>query len=81
MKYLKNLRQIVDGYTSLVLDKHEQIAFERSKICAECPLFDKGFCSKYKEVNGVRGCSCWLSAKTRCVDCECPLNSWPKIEE
>ncbi len=77
-KYLKNLRQIVEGYSNLIMNYERDIAFERSKICAECPLFENGFCSKNKEFNGIKGCSCLISAKSRCLNCTCPLDSWPK---
>jgi hypothetical protein len=79
--YLKQLRQIAEGYSNLLLDRHKEVALNRAIICLECPLYVEGYCSKTKEVDGITGCGCLISSKTRCMSCECPRKLWLKNED
>ena len=69
----------------------EKISKERMEICKTCSLYnEKGddgctvnglgpCCNKKKKENGVSGCGCTLSAKTRCMGCSCPLEKWKGV--
>lgn len=91
MKFLKNIRQIYNGWKNLTLHELgfdnpevERIAKLRSIICAECSSFggEQSDCSKIanKILNPpcCKECGCPLSAKTRTQleDKLCPKNLW-----
>lgn len=72
MKYLKRMRQIVEGYTNLALNTGDRdLAYKRAHICAECTTNTDNICDDSKG-----GCGCYVPAKVRCKSCECPLKKW-----
>lgn len=51
------------------------------EICKECPLFSENkkkltdWTTKRPDEH-CTSCGCTLSAKARCLSCECPLKKW-----
>ena len=70
---MSNLQDIINGWGNLALGNHKELAEERAKVCAECPIFKANFCSKE-----LGGCGCFIPAKTSCVECKCPKDKWIK---
>jgi len=86
-----SVNNILKGFGSLItgdpLTPEQQ---ERVKICADCTfktyhktltIIDKDF--ETKEVKGYTCdvCSCYLAAKIRVNDEECPKNKWKSIKK
>ena len=81
------LRNIVDGWTNLVLPDqvNEELALKRANICAKCP-FAKMSSGTYtiivdNRTKNIRGmscgkCGCPLSAKGRAKNDSCPEGKW-----
>jgi hypothetical protein len=77
---MQKLKEILQGYTNMFLDKYPNMALRRLAICRgdaslnlkRCELYTDetivgGLCNPMKTVNGVAGCGCYLPAKTRVV--------------
>ena len=76
----------------LLDDSIKSAAERRLIICDNCPVRDGIFCSHEKvgvaektfvyfsEVRSkgepFNGCGCHLRAKSKCVNCQCPLGKW-----
>ena len=50
----------------------EQVSCERMAICCECKWHSK-YISSLRPDDHCTNCGCTLSAKTKCLSCECPL--------
>lgn len=86
-----NIRQILEGWGNEVLDTFDaldpeikQLSEDRLEICMSCPLRTHSTCDVNKSIiiDNVEyyGCGCYLPAKSKCVDCECPANKWEENE-
>ena len=83
-----SLGQIYEGWKNHLLPEErkkayiEDISLERLAICNEC---DEHSANK-KDYKSMRpdahctNCGCTLSAKTKCLTCECPLKKWLATE-
>ena len=51
----------------------EILAKSRMEICHKCDTYEVAhdLCDETKG-----GCGCFIEAKSRCVECECPKNKW-----
>ena len=79
-----SLGQIFEGWKNHLLPEERQKAFiehvsqERLGICGACEEHS----SNKKDYKSMRldahctNCGCTLSAKTKCLTCECPLKKW-----
>jgi len=79
-----SLNQIIEGWKNHLLPEERQKAFlkhvsnERLAICGACEEHS----SNKKDYKTIRpdahctNCGCTLSAKTKCLTCECPLSKW-----
>lgn len=79
-----NLGQIYEGWKNHILPEERQKDFinhvsqERINICNSCEEHS----ANKKEYKSLRldahctNCGCTLSAKTKCLTCECPLKKW-----
>jgi len=79
-----SLGQIFEGWKNHLLPEERQKAFiqhvsnERLAICQACEEHS----SNKKDYKTMRidahctECGCTLSAKTKCLTCECPLKKW-----
>jgi len=76
-----SLRQIYEGWKNNLLPEERQKAFighvsqERLAICKVCKHHSKNHTSMRPDAHCVE-CGCTLSAKTKCLTCECPLKKW-----
>jgi topoisomerase IA-like protein len=58
------VKQIVEGFKNLVLNKNEILSNKRTKICSACPFkTQRNTCGK---------CGCYLPAKTKVERASCP---------
>jgi hypothetical protein len=70
-----SLSQIYEGWKNHLLPEErikafiENVSSERLAICELCP--EHAHCTN---------CGCTLSAKTKCLTCECPLEKWLATE-
>ena len=83
-----SLGQIYEGWKNHLLPEErkkvfiEDISLERLAICNECEEHS----SNKKDYKSMRpdahctNCGCTLSAKTKCLTCECPLKKWLATE-
>ena len=79
-----SLGQIFEGWKNHLLPEERQKAFiehvsqERLAVCGACEEHS----SNKKDYKSLRidahctECGCTLSAKTKCLTCECPLKKW-----
>ena len=94
-----NINHIISGFKNLLKDKlgnldpqTKQIALERYKHCASCPLKAKNMCSNKAIEFAVKdfiylreqrlkgepyyGCGCYLGAKIVSPQASCPIGKW-----
>jgi hydrogenase maturation factor HypF (carbamoyltransferase family) len=78
------VKKIYEGWKNHVLpDKQhkkfiERVSRERLAICEQCPEHSSNK-ENYKTIRPdahCTNCGCTLSAKTKCLTCECPLSKW-----
>jgi hypothetical protein len=79
-----SLGQIIEGWKNHLLPEEnektflQQVSQERLAICNACDEHS----SNKKDYKSLRPdahcaeCGCTLSAKTKCLTCECPLKKW-----
>tara|TARA_R110000868_G_scaffold176239_1_gene413709 strand:- start:273 stop:554 length:282 start_codon:yes stop_codon:yes gene_type:complete len=53
----------------------EQTSASRMDICNNCEYISTKHKTFRKDVHCTQ-CGCTLSAKTKCISCECPLKKW-----
>jgi len=76
-----SLGQIIEGWKNHLLPQEKEKAFiehvslERLSICNECEHHSKNHISMRIDAHCTE-CGCTLSAKTKCLTCECPLKKW-----
>ena len=76
-----SLGQIIEGWKNHLLPQEKEKAFvkhvslERLAICNECEHHSKNHKSIRIDAHCTE-CGCTLSAKTKCLTCECPLKKW-----
>jgi len=86
---MKQIGQIVEGWSNLVTDKLKgvdpvlrKMADERLAVCGGCLVRSGNRCDPKKSGNHVethaptRGCGCILSAKALAPTANCPLGKW-----
>jgi hypothetical protein len=80
-----NLKDLVNGWTNYIFDnpEAEKIAYNRAKICSNCPSNKKGNIlvfleDKLKHIEGnyCDLCGCPLSPKLRSKKEKCDANKW-----
>tara|TARA_R110000868_G_scaffold195135_1_gene440841 strand:- start:287 stop:556 length:270 start_codon:yes stop_codon:yes gene_type:complete len=76
-----SLGQIIEGWKNHLLPQEREKSFvkhvsnERLAICNECEHHSKNHKSIRIDAHCTE-CGCTLSAKTKCLTCECPLKKW-----
>ncbi len=67
------IEKVFSGFKNLIFpnEEIELLAESRLKICFECPLRVDNKCDKSKG-----GCGCYLSAKVRSPNSNCPKKKW-----
>jgi hypothetical protein len=75
-----NFSQVYEGWkNNLFPSAHmkpliKQVAKTRLEICNSCPLHSKNHSTKRPDAHCTE-CGCTLSAKVKCLSCECPLKT------
>ena len=84
-----DIKGLIEGWRNLLIPKEELKGIieatynKRYPICQKCDEF-----SENKKLTGYitsridehcTNCGCTLSAKTRCLSCECPLKKWMPV--
>jgi len=76
-----NFSQIYEGWKNNLFpaadmrDYINKIGEERMAICEDCDLISTKHKSIRPDVH-CTDCGCMLSAKTKCLSCECPKGKW-----
>jgi hypothetical protein len=79
-----NFSQIYEGWKNNLLPSKEmkplieEVAKERISICEGCEMHSKNFKTTRMDEH-CRDCGCTLSAKVRCLSCECPRKKWVAV--
>lgn len=79
-----NFSQIYEGWKNNLFpaadmrDYIEEVSKERMAICEECDLISTKHKSIRPDVH-CTDCGCMLSAKTKCLSCECPKSKWVAV--
>lgn len=86
---MSKLKQIAEGWKNNLtpaqfLDaKIIEVSNSRMEICNACEEHSsnkKGYSSIRPDAH-CTNCGCTLSAKTKCLTCECPLKKWLAVEK
>lgn len=59
-------------------EKIEEVGSYRMSICNDCPNHSKNKKTRRPDEHCL-ACGCTLSAKTRCLSCECPIKKWEAL--
>jgi hypothetical protein len=76
-----SLNKISEGWKNHLLPEESQKAFieyvhqKRMRVCEACEFHSKNHFTIRPDVH-CTNCGCTLSAKTKCLTCECPLKAW-----
>lgn len=76
-----SLGQIMEGWKNHLLPEErkkafiEHVSLSRLAICNECDEHSSKHKTMRPDAHCVN-CGCTLSAKTKCLTCECPLKKW-----
>lgn len=54
-------------------------ATERLNICEDCPFHSRHHKTPLRPDAHCTDCGCTLSAKTKCLSCNCPQNMWKAL--
>jgi len=67
-------KNIVKGFSALAVGKKYEFTDGRLRVCRTC---DKGYFKKQKYLRlFCSECNCFIPAKARAKDAECPLDKW-----
>jgi hypothetical protein len=79
-----NIKQVLEGWRNNTIPPSHlkelisETAKERIKICLECQYHSKYHHTLRPDSHCVN-CGCTLSAKTKCLSCECPISKWKAV--
>ena len=66
---MSKVRAIIKGWWYLLRGRNNELSKPRTAICSLCQHKDK-------LLNSCNACGCFLPAKTRVEDAECPFGYW-----
>lgn len=71
MRPVDTFAQVIKGWKALIMNENKLLRDLRMDDCNNCE-------SKKKTPIGsfCKECGCYLEAKTRCFNCDCPLDKW-----
>jgi hypothetical protein len=81
------LKHLIQGWRNNILppaDQAElinQIHQKRMKECNRCEKHSKNHSTPFRPDDHCVECGCNLNAKTKCLECECPLKKWLKVNK
>jgi len=79
-----NFSQVYEGWKNNIMPSKElkplirTISRERMIICEECEFHSKNHKTMRLDAH-CTNCGCTLSAKTKCLSCECPKQKWMAV--
>ena len=79
-----SLKQIYEGWKNHLLPEDrlkafiEDISLERLDVCNGCDKHSSNHITMRLDAHCTE-CGCTLSAKTKCLTCECPLKKWVAV--
>lgn len=83
MGLVDKIKNIAEGWSSLMLGLNSDMAKERAFHCKDCTYavegkFEEFVNDELKEVQGLKCglCKCSLSAKLRSKNEKCPISKW-----
>lgn len=82
---MSKLKQIAEGWKNNLTPTQyldplvDRTAKERMAICKKCEFHSKHHLSVRPDVH-CTNCGCTLSAKTKCLTCECPIKKWLPVK-
>jgi hypothetical protein len=82
-----SLSKIFEGWKNhlapdaFYLEQITKASTERLAICSQCPHYSINDPNRnpFRPDIHCTNCGCTLSAKTKCLSCECPLKKWSAI--
>jgi ribosomal protein S27E len=83
---MSRLSEIVEGWRNHMFPPEKikevilEVSSERMKVCEQCEHISTKHSSVRPDVHCVE-CGCTLSAKTKCLTCECPIKKWTYISK
>ena len=78
-------KQIIEGWKNHLVPEEEmkevikQVSEERMLICEACPMHSKHLKNSLRPDAHCVSCGCTLSAKTKCLSCQCPIHKWMPV--
>ena len=69
--FSKKVKNIIEGHYNNLSGGNEELGKERLNVCSGCAKFHKNFC-----LTSRGRCGCYLPAKTKVEDEECPDKKW-----
>jgi len=57
------------------------VSTQRMEICNACENHSKNHSTPLRPDDHCVDCGCNLLAKTKCLDCDCPIKKWTRIEK
>jgi len=81
-----NFAQIYEGWRNNIVPPADlkaqiiEVGKERMKICLECEHHSM-YHKTTRPDDHCTNCGCTLSAKTKCLSCDCPLAKWRAVIE
>lgn len=67
IRLLRKCKNIIKGYRFLLWGMNNKLSKKRMSKCLDCDLLRWWFC---------KDCGCFIPAKTRVEDEDCPLEKW-----
>ena len=86
---LKKIKQIAEGWKNTLAPEEAKkqlittVSRARINICRNCQYHSRHHNTPLRPDAHCTHCGCTLSAKTKCLSCECPLDipKWHPVEE
>jgi hypothetical protein len=81
------IKHLIEGWRNNILPPKEQaeliakVSHTRMSICNQCEHHSKNHNTPLRPDDHCVECGCTLAAKTKCLDCDCPLKKWCRIEK
>lgn len=81
------LRHLIEGWRNNILpprdkaDLINQVSQSRMNKCNQCEKHSKNHSTPLRPDDHCVECGCNLNAKTKCLDCDCPLKKWLRVEK
>lgn len=81
------LSHLIEGWRNNILPPNDlkelinRVHQLRMKECNKCEFHSKNHSTPLRPDDHCTYCGCNLNAKTKCLDCECPIKKWLKVDK